>query len=109
MESGSRGKFPGILTFFSRGCNGRRLSYVILQNLFMKMLRFWKSGMVILLVLIGLVAYKSIAVETGLKGTENQCCSKEIGCPLEKSPTPASSGSSIIWDSFSDNLLSTHI
>jgi hypothetical protein len=75
----------------------------------MRMLRFWRSGVVILLVLVSLVAYKTTAVEPGLKKVDNQCCSNEPGCPLEKPATPAASGSSIIWDSMSDNLLSAHI
>ena len=73
------------------------------------MLRFWRSGLVILLVLISLVAYKTTAVEPGLKNIDDKCCSKETGCPLEKPAIPAASGSSIIWDSMSDNLLSSHI
>jgi hypothetical protein len=75
----------------------------------MEILRFWRSGMVVLLIIIGLVAYKSTAIEPGINAVENQCCSKEKGCPLKKAPVPAASGSSIIWDSMSDNLLSAHI
>jgi hypothetical protein len=75
----------------------------------MKMLRFWRSGLVILLVLVSLVAYKTTTVEADLKNIDDKCCSKEPGCPLEKPAIPAGSGGSIIWDSMSDNLLSSHI
>lgn len=91
------------------GCNGCGLSYVILESLNMNILKLWRSGIVVMLVFIGLMAYTSTAEEPGLKTIEKACCSKDPGCPLEKSATPSGSGSSIIWDSMADNLLSGNI
>jgi len=75
----------------------------------MRILRFWKGGVATLLVVFGLVAYKTTAIEPVLPAGEKQCCSKEMDCPDQKPAISTGTGGSIIWDSFSNNLLSGDI
>jgi hypothetical protein len=61
------------------------------------------------LLLLGLMAYKTTAVEPAGQFQEKQSCSKALDCTPKKTIQPKQAGHSIIWDSMTDNLLSARI
>lgn len=72
----------------------------------MKILSEWKNWVMAGLILLSIGFYTSTAVEPIKTLPEKQqCCDQKPGCPL--TPAKSNSAGSIIWDSMTDNLLSS--